>query len=158
MTKHEKEILCRRIPKFVLVAAVIVPLLAGTALAVSVPHIQDWSQQYWEAPTADLTQGGTYQLHLEDLMMDREIVQKVQWDISFTLDVAAPLPTVDLEHVLLPVSGLDGGDFEAVHGLRILSAAPRYQVGPTLLYSDNRQKYSETARNLPSKTARATQS
>ena len=275
MTKQEKEVLRRRIPKLVLIAAVIVLLLAGTALAVNMPHIQDWFHQYWEEttgeptmapqqedvmdhltqsvdasanaetpekdgapetepwegnspqtedsptptdkaptsaggptlpsaaaqsvtvsldsvavgesnlwmlvhvtgsyepgkmytfagtnlsgapekefaelgitvgggikyqrggsqilsdgslqimiryqspdPTADLTQGGTYQLHLEDLMMDDTLVQEGQWDISFTLDAATSLPCVDLEHVSLPVSGLENVesvDFEEIH-------------------------------------------
>lgn len=61
-------------------------------------------------PTADLTQGGTYQLHLENLMMESELVQEGQWDLSFTLDETTALPTVELEHIILPVSGLEGVD------------------------------------------------
>lgn len=53
MTKREKQDLCRRIPKFVLIAAVIALLLAGTALAVNMPHLQDWFRQYWEEATGE---------------------------------------------------------------------------------------------------------
>ena len=240
MTRHEKQTLCRRIPKFTLIAAIIALLLAGTALAVNIPQLQDWFRQYWEDatgadalapqqedllngltqsmdtaaemeptaqpdtgghapaaspetavtvsldsvaagenslwmlihvtgsyepgtmytfektilngapektfsdlgiavgggikyersgsqilsdgslqimiryqspdPAADLTQGGTYQLHLENLMMESELVQEGQWDLSFTLDETTALPTVELEHIILPVSGLEGVD------------------------------------------------
>lgn len=51
MTRHEKQTLCRRIPKFALIAAVIALLLAGTALAVNIPQLQDWFRQYWEDAT-----------------------------------------------------------------------------------------------------------
>ena len=53
MTKCEKQDLCRRIPKFILIAAVIVLLLAGTALAVNMPHLQDWFRQYWVEATGE---------------------------------------------------------------------------------------------------------
>lgn len=53
MTKREKQDLCRRIPKFILIAAVIVLLLAGTALAVNMPHLQDWFRQYWVEATGE---------------------------------------------------------------------------------------------------------
>lgn len=48
MTKQEKETLRRQIPKAALVAAIIILILAGTAVAVSIPGIQDWFQQYWQ--------------------------------------------------------------------------------------------------------------
>ena len=53
MTKQEKDILRRRIPRAVLIAAVLVLLLAGTAVAVSVPGIQDWFRQYWQEAAGD---------------------------------------------------------------------------------------------------------
>lgn len=53
MTKREKQELRRRIPKFILIAAVIVLLLAGTALAVNIPNLQDWFRQYWVEATGE---------------------------------------------------------------------------------------------------------
>ena len=52
MTKQEKETLRRQIPKAALVAAIIILILAGTAVAVSIPGIQDWFQQYWQEALA----------------------------------------------------------------------------------------------------------
>ena len=53
MTKREKQELRRRIPKFILIAAVIALLLAGTALAVNIPNLQDWFRQYWVEATGE---------------------------------------------------------------------------------------------------------
>ena len=276
MTRHEKQTLCRRIPKFTLIAAVIALLLAGTALAVNIPQLQDWFRQYWEDatgadalapqqedllngltqsvdaeaeiaptaqpdtagtespdvrpagaadggqapatspetamtvsldsvaagenslwmlvhvtgsyeqgtmytfekttlngapektfselgiavgggikyersgsqilsdgslqimiryqspdPTADLTQGGTYQLHLENLMMESELVQEGQWDLSFTLDETTALPTVELDHVILPVSGLEGVDSVDFEEVRVTSTGVKLVCQPS---------------------------
>lgn len=295
MTKREKQDLCRRIPKFILIAAVIALLLAGTALAVNIPNLQDWFRQYWadatgeglmnpqqeevmnsvtqsvdatsnmengaedtstedtfsegtlpeaashsDAPTqkadsagtadpsqspsasqapaasqkpdvtvsldsvavgedalwmlvhvtgnyepgkrysfrrgellgapekefselgitvssgvtaeryeilddgslqillhyqclnssADLTQGGTYELQLEDLMMDRNPIQKGQWNLSFSLDNVATSASVVLEHVTLPVEGLDGQDTVEFEEIRITSTGVRFVCQP----------------------------
>lgn len=282
MTKREKQDLCRRIPKLVVIAAVIVLLLAGTALAVNMPHLQDWFQQYWEEATgedlmnaqqedilnsvtqsvdatsnmedgsgsvssestspndisnqatnkpgvpdttqspsadpvpttpnvtvslnsvaagedtlwmlvhitgnyepgkrysfrrgellgapekefselgitvssgvtaeryeilddgslqillhyqclnssADLTQGGTYELQLEDLMMDRNPIQKGQWNLSFSLDNVATSAPVVLEHVTLPVEGLDGQDTVEFEEIRVTSTGVRFVCQP----------------------------
>ena len=295
MTKREKQDLCRRIPKFILIAAVIALLLAGTALAVNIPNLQDWFRQYWadatgeglmnpqqeevmnsvtqsvdatsnmengaedtstgdtssegtlpeaashsDAPTqkagsagtadpsqspsasqapaasqkpdvtvsldsvavgedalwmlvhvtgnyepgkrysfrrgellgapekefselgitvssgvtaeryeilddgslqillhyqclnssADLTQGGTYELQLEDLMMDRNPIQKGQWNLSFSLDNVATSAPVVLEHVTLPVEGLDGQDTVEFEEIRITSTGVRFVCQP----------------------------
>ena len=295
MTKREKQDLCRRIPKFILIAAVIALLLAGTALAVNIPNLQDWFQQYWadatgeslmnpqqeevmnsvtqsvdatsnmengaedtstgdtfsegtlpeaashsDAPTqkvdsagtadpsqspsasqapaasqkpdvtvsldsvavgedalwmlvhvtgnyepgkrysfrrgellgapekefselgitvssgvtaeryeilddgslqillhyqclnssADLTQGGTYELQLEDLMMDRNPIQKGQWNLSFSLDNVATSTPVVLEHVTLPVEGLEGQDTVEFEEIRITSTGVRFVCQP----------------------------
>lgn len=295
MTKREKQDLCRRIPKFILIAAVIALLLAGTALAVNIPNLQDWFRQYWadatgeglmnpqqeevmnsvtqsvdatsnmengaedtstedtfsegtlpeaashsDAPTqkadsagtadpsqspsasqapaasqkpdvtvsldsvavgedalwmlvhvtgnyepgkrysfrrgellgapekefselgitvssgvtveryeilddgslqillhyqclnssADLTQGGTYELQLEDLMMDRNPIQKGQWNLSFSLDNVATSVPVVLEHVTLPVEGLDGQDTVEFEEIRITSTGVRFVCQP----------------------------
>lgn len=295
MTKREKQDLCRRIPKFILIAAVIALLLAGTALAVNIPNLQDWFRQYWadatgeglmnpqqeevmnsvtqsvdatsnmengaedtstedtfsegtlpevashsDAPTqkadsagtadpsqspsasqapavsqkpdvtvsldsvavgedalwmlvhvtgnyepgkrysfrrgellgapekefselgitvssgvtaeryeilddgslqillhyqclnssADLTQGGTYELQLEDLMMDRNPIQKGQWNLSFSLDNVATSAPVVLEHVTLPVEGLDGQDTVEFEEIRITSTGVRFLCQP----------------------------
>lgn len=285
MTKREKQELRRRIPKFILIAAVIALLLAGTALAVNMPHLQDWFRQYWEDATgedlmnaqqedimnsvtqsvdatsnmedgaggvsseatspndipnqatnkpgvpdttqstsadpapatsqvpnvtvsldsvavgedalwmlvhvtgnyetgkrysfrrgellgapekefselgitvssgvtaerceilndgslqillhyqclnssADLTQGGTYQLQLEDLMMDRNPVQKGQWNLSFSLDQTTASAPVVLEHITLPVEGLDGQDAVEFEEIRITSTGVRLVCQP----------------------------
>lgn len=295
MTKREKQDLCRRIPKFILIAAVIALLLAGTALAVNIPNLQDWFRQYWadatgeglmnpqqeevmnsvtqsvdatsnmengaedtssedtfsegtlpeaaspgDAPTqeadsagtadpsqspaagqapaisqvpnvtvsldsvaagedtlwmlvhvtgnyepgkrysfrrgellgapekefselgitvssgvtaeryeilddgslqillhyqclnssADLTQGGTYELQLEDLMMDRNPIQKGQWNLSFSLDNVATSAPVVLDHVTLPVEGLDGQDTVEFEEIRITSTGVRFVCQP----------------------------
>lgn len=295
MTKREKQDLCRRIPKFILIAAVIALLLAGTALAVNIPNLQDWFRQYWadatgeglinpqqeevmnsvtqsvdatsnmengaedtssedtfsegtlpeaashgDAPTqeadssgtadpsqspaagqapatsqvpnvtvsldsvatgedtlwmlvhvtgnyepgkrysfrrgellgapekefselgisvssgvtaeryeilddgslqillhyqclnssADLTQGGTYELQLEDLMMDRNPIQKGQWNLSFSLDNVATSAPVVLDHVTLPVEGLEGQDTVEFEEIRITSTGVRFVCQP----------------------------
>ena len=80
--------------------------------------------------SADLTQGGTYELQLEDLMMDRNPIQKGQWNLSFSLDnVATPVPVV-LEHVALPVEGLDGQDTVEFEEIRITSTGIRFVCQP----------------------------
>lgn len=285
MTKREKQDLCRRIPKFILIAAVIVLLLAGTALAVNMPHLQDWFRQYWveatgedvmnaqqeevmnsvtqsvdatsnmekelegisseatspnnipdqaaankDAPdttqspsagqtpatsheptitvsldsvaagedtlwmlvhvtgnyetgkrysfgrgellgapekefselgitvsrgvvaeqceiltdgslqillryqclnsSADLTQGGTYQLQLEDLMMERDLVKVGQWNLSFSLDETTTSVPVVLEHITLPVEGLDNQDTVEFEEIRITSTGVKLVCQP----------------------------
>ena len=285
MTKREKQELRRRIPKFILIAAVIVLLLAGTALAVNMPHLQDWFRQYWEEATgedlmnaqqedimnsvtqsvdatsnledgsedtsskasspndipnqaankpgdpnatqslsagqvpaasqepsvtvsldsvaagedtlwmlvhvtgtyetgkrysfgrgellgapekefselgiavsrgvvaeqceiltdgslqillryqclnssADLTQGGTYQLQLENLMRERDLVQAGQWNLSFSLDETAASPPVVLEHITLPVEGLENQDTVEFEEIRITSTGVKLVCQP----------------------------
>lgn len=285
MTKREKQNFCRRIPKFILIAAVIVLLLAGTALAVNMPHLQDWFRQYWveatgedvmnaqqeevmnsvtqsvdatsnmekelegisseatspnnipnqaaankDAPdttqspsagqtpatsheptitvsldsvaagedtlwmlvhvtgnyetgkrysfgrgellgapekefselgitvsrgvvaeqceiltdgslqillryqclnsSADLTQGGTYQLQLEDLMMERDLVKAGQWNLSFSLDETTTSVPVVLEHITLPVEGLDNQDTVEFEEIRITSTGVKLVCQP----------------------------
>lgn len=285
MTKREKQDLCRRIPKFILIAAVIALLLAGTALAVNMPHLQDWFRQYWveatgedvmnaqqeevmnsvtqsvdatsnmekelegisseatspnnipdqaaankDAPdttqspsagqtpatsheptitvsldsvaagedtlwmlvhvtgnyetgkrysfgrgellgapekefselgitvsrgvvaeqceiltdgslqillryqclnsSADLTQGGTYQLQLEDLMMERDLVKAGQWNLSFSLDETTASVPVVLEHITLPVEGLDNQDTVEFEEIRITSTGVKLVCQP----------------------------
>ena len=285
MTKCEKQDLCRRIPKFILIAAVIVLLLAGTALAVNMPHLQDWFRQYWVEATgedvmnaqqeevmnsvtqsvdatskmekelegispeatspnnipdqaaankdasdttqspsagqtpatsheptitvsldsvaagedtlwmlvhvtgnyetgkrysfgrgellgapekefselgitvsrgvvaeqceiltdgslqillryqclnssADLTQGGTYQLQLEDLMMERDLVKAGQWNLSFSLDETTTSVPVVLEHITLPVEGLDNQDTVEFEEIRITSTGVKLVCQP----------------------------
>ncbi len=285
MTKREKQELRRRIPKFILIAAVIALLLAGTALAVNIPNLQDWFRQYWadatgeglmnpqqeevmnsvtqsvdatsnmedgsggissettshndipsqaagnkdapdttqspsagQAPaasqeptvtvsldsvaagedtlwmlvhvsgnyeagkrysfgrgellgapekefsefgitvsrgvvteqceilsdgslqillryqclnsSADLTQGGTYQLQLEDLMMERDLVQAGQWNLSFSLDETTASVPVVLEHITLPVEGLDNQDTVEFEEIRITSTGVKLVCQP----------------------------
>ena len=80
--------------------------------------------------SADLTQGGTYELHLEDLMMDRNPIQKGQWNLSFSLDNVATSAPVVLEHVTLPVEGLDGQDTVEFEEIRITSTGIRFVCQP----------------------------
>lgn len=80
--------------------------------------------------SADLTQGGTYELHLEDLMMDRNPIQKGQWNLSFSLDNVATSAPVVLEHVTLPVEGLDGQDTVEFEEIRITSTGVRFVCQP----------------------------
>lgn len=80
--------------------------------------------------SADLTQGGTYELQLEDLMMDRNPIQKGQWTLSFSLDNVATSAPVVLEHVTLPVEGLDGQDTVEFEEIRITSTGVRMVCQP----------------------------
>lgn len=80
--------------------------------------------------SADLTQGGTYELQLEDLMMDRNPIQKGQWNLSFSLDNVATSASVVLEHVTLPVEGLDGQDTVEFEEIRITSTGVRFVCQP----------------------------
>ena len=80
--------------------------------------------------SADLTQGGTYELQLEDLMMDRNPIQKGQWNLSFSLDNVATSVPVVLEHVTLPVEGLDGQDTVKFEEIRITSTGIRFVCQP----------------------------
>lgn len=80
--------------------------------------------------SADLTQGGTYQLQLEDLMMDRNPIQKGQWNLSFSLDNVATSAPVVLEHVTLPVEGLEDQDTVEFEEIRITSTGVRLVCQP----------------------------
>ena len=80
--------------------------------------------------SADLTQGGPYELQLEDLMMDRNPIQKGQWNLSFSLDNVATSAPVVLEHVTLPVEGLDGQDTVEFEEIRVTSTGVRFVCQP----------------------------
>ena len=69
-------------------------------------------------PNADLTAGGELCLHLENLLMERELLLEGQWDIPFTLEQAEPMPAIKLENILLPVSGQENAgeiNFQEIH-------------------------------------------
>lgn len=51
MTKQEQQRLRRQVPRALIAAVLVTLLLAGTALAASVPGIQDWFRQYWQEAT-----------------------------------------------------------------------------------------------------------
>lgn len=51
MTRQEKRTVRRQVPRALIAAALVALLLAGTALAASVPGIQDWFRQYWQEAT-----------------------------------------------------------------------------------------------------------
>ena len=72
MTKQEKQALRRRIPRAVLIAAVLALLLAGTALAVNVPGIQAWFQRYWEDAAGTAEMSPAQQEVLDDLTQSVE--------------------------------------------------------------------------------------
>lgn len=80
--------------------------------------------------SADLTQGGTYELQLEDLMIDRNPIQKGQWSLSFSLDNVATSAPVVLEHVTLPVEGLGGQNTVEFEEIRITSTGVRLVCQP----------------------------
>lgn len=54
MTKQEQRALRRQVPRALIAAALVVLLLAGTALAASVPGIQNWFRQYWQEATGEV--------------------------------------------------------------------------------------------------------
>lgn len=51
MTKQEKAVVRRQVPRMVLIAAIVVLALAGTALAAALPGIQEWFSQQWTKET-----------------------------------------------------------------------------------------------------------
>lgn len=51
MTKQEKTVVRRQVPRMVLIAAIVVLALAGTALAAALPGIQEWFSQQWTKET-----------------------------------------------------------------------------------------------------------
>ena len=51
MTKQEQRVLRRQVPRALIAAVLVTLLLAGTALAASVPGIQNWFRQYWQEIT-----------------------------------------------------------------------------------------------------------
>ena len=68
-------------------------------------------------PNTMLTDGRKLTLCLANLMMDDELVLEGEWRLPFTVEKTGPLPAVELEHVRLPVEGLDHAeeaDFEEI--------------------------------------------
>lgn len=51
MTKQEKAVVKRQIPRVALIAAIVALALAGTALAASLPGIQEWFSRQWTKET-----------------------------------------------------------------------------------------------------------
>lgn len=51
MTKQEKAVVRRQVPRMVLIAAIVVLALAGTALAAALPGIQEWFSRQWTKET-----------------------------------------------------------------------------------------------------------
>lgn len=51
MTKQEKSVVKRQVPRMLLIAAILVLALAGTALAAALPGIQEWFSQQWAKET-----------------------------------------------------------------------------------------------------------
>ena len=72
-------------------------------------------------PNADLTAGGEFCLHLEKLLMERKPLLEGQWDIPFALEQAEPLPMIELEDILLPISGLKNVNEANFSAIRVMS-------------------------------------
>lgn len=68
MTKQEKAVVKRQIPRVLLIAAILVLVLAGTALAAAAPGIRQWFSQQWAEKTGRPVH--TDQLGLIDRLTD----------------------------------------------------------------------------------------
>ena len=83
--------------------------------------LQIMAQYQSPDPNADLTAGGEFCLHLETLLMEREPLLEGQWEIPFTLEQGTTMPTIKLENILLPVSGLEGASDVTFQEIRVFS-------------------------------------
>ena len=73
-------------------------------------------------PNTMLTDGRKLTLCLANLMMDDELVLEGEWRLPFTVEKTGPLPAVELEHVRLPVEGLDHAEEADFEEIRVTSA------------------------------------
>lgn len=84
MTKQEKTAAKRQIPRMLLIAAVVVLVLAGTALAAAVPGIRQWFSQQWTQQTGRPIH--TDQLGLIDQLSDAVGVSARSGGVTVTVD------------------------------------------------------------------------
>lgn len=101
MTKQEKAVVKRQIPRAALIAAVIVLALAGTALAASFPGLQDWFSRQWTDQT-----GKT----IEKDQMD--VITKLTDEVGVSAEAGGVTVTVDSvtrgESILWILMNVDG--------------------------------------------------
>lgn len=84
MTKQEKTATKRQIPRMLLIAAIVVLVLAGTALAAAVPGIRQWFSQQWTEQTGRPIH--TDQLGLIDQLSDAVGASAQSGGITVTVD------------------------------------------------------------------------
>lgn len=84
MTKQERTTAKRQIPRMVLIAAIVVLVLAGTALAAAVPGIRQWFSQQWRLETGRPIH--TDQLGLIDQLSDAVGVSAQSGGVTVTVD------------------------------------------------------------------------
>ncbi len=84
MTKQEKAAAKRQIPRMLLIAAIVVLVLAGTALAAAAPGIRQWFSQQWTQETGRPIH--TDQLGLIDQLSDEVGVSVESGGVTVTVD------------------------------------------------------------------------
>ena len=84
MTKQERAMAKRQIPRMVLIAAIVVLALAGTALAAAIPGIQEWFGQQWMKETGRPIH--TDQMGLIDQLSDAVGVSATVDGVTVTVD------------------------------------------------------------------------
>ena len=84
MTKQEKAVVRRQIPRMVLIAAIVALVLAGTALAAAIPGIQEWFGQQWMKETGRPIH--TDQMGLIDQLSDAVGVSATVDGVTVTVD------------------------------------------------------------------------
>lgn len=84
MTKQEKTAAKRQIPRMLLIAAIVVLVLAGTALAAAVPGIRQWFSQQWTQQTGRPVH--TDQLGLIDRLSDAVGAGAESGGVTVTVD------------------------------------------------------------------------
>lgn len=84
MTKQERTATKRQIPRMLLIAAIVVLVLAGTALAAALPGIQAWFSRQWTQETGQPIH--TDQLGLIDRLTDAVGVSAESGGVTVTVD------------------------------------------------------------------------
>lgn len=84
MTKQERTAAKRQIPRMLLIASIVILALAGTALAASLPRIQEWFSQQWTAQTGRPIH--TDKMGLIDQLSDVVGVSAESGGITMTVD------------------------------------------------------------------------
>lgn len=84
MTRQEKAIVKRQIPRALLIAAILILVLAGTALAAAAPGIRQWFSQQWTEKTGRPIH--TDQLGLIDQLSDEVGASAESGGVTVTVD------------------------------------------------------------------------